>query len=136
MNFSNSNDSQFLVSFSHSSLTDVVFLLLIFFLLTSSFIISYGIQIDPPDATSSSETDPNQVVIIIDPKGFFYIKGRRVPKGAISQMLHRLVAEEKITTFIIRSDKVAPIGSAVYIMNIASLLNVSIFIATDPTADL
>ena len=64
MNF-DLEDKSTLVEFSHSSLTDIVMSLLIFFLLTSQFVVLTGVKVTLPGSKANSSTDAAQIVVVI-----------------------------------------------------------------------
>jgi len=64
-----STDKKPLTDFSLAGLADIVFLLLVFFLLTSSFIPQFGIQVNLPKTSTSAPTDAQYVTVIITSEG-------------------------------------------------------------------
>ena len=70
--------------FSQSSLTDIVLLLLIFFLLTSSFVSNFGIQVNIPKAETSSVTQQDYISVAITKDGQFYVDGNLTAQGELA----------------------------------------------------
>lgn len=90
------------------SLTDVVFLLLIFFLLSSSFIVQPGIKVDLP-RTQTSEPEPhNRVVVTVTERGEMFLGARRIaPERLEEELRHALDPVQDIPSLIIRADRVS-----------------------------
>src|SRR5690625_7155045 len=87
MDFSSDNKRKPLSMFSQSSLTDIIFLLLIFFLLTSSFVTDHGIMVNIPQAQSSVTMEQNQVSVSITPEGSFFVEGEQVPRAGLADAI-------------------------------------------------
>jgi biopolymer transport protein ExbD len=117
-------------SFSMSGMTDVIFLLLIFFMLTSSFITPSGLPVSLPSAKQSKIVmQKTSVTITSDLK--YYINDRRIVRSRIEQELQReLNGEEALVTLHI--DKDVPTEYLVEVAGIAASLNAKVSIATKP----
>ena len=117
-------------SFSMSSMTDIVFLLLIFFMLTSSFITPSGLPVSLPSAKKSKIVmQKASLTITKDLK--YYINDRRITRSRIEQELRReLNGEEAMVTLHI--DKEVPTEYLVEVAGIAASLNAKVSIATKP----
>lgn len=118
-------------SFSMSSMTDVVFLLLIFFMLTSSFITPSGLPVSLPSA-KKSKIVMQKVTVTITKDLKYYINDRRVSRSRIEQEMKReLNGEESMVTLHI--DKEVPTEYLVEVAGIAASLNAKVSIATKPS---
>ena len=117
-------------SFSMSSMTDIVFLLLIFFMLTSSFITPSGLPVSLPSAKKSKIVmQKASVTITKDLK--YYINDRRITRARVEQELKReLNGEEAMVTLHI--DKEVATEYLVEVAGIAASLNAKVSIATKP----
>ena len=117
-------------SFSMSGMTDVIFLLLIFFMLTSSFITPSGLPVNLPSAKQSQiALQKASVTITSDLR--YYINDRRISRSRIEQELQReLNGEEAMVTLHI--DKDVPTEYLVEVAGIAASLNAKVSIATKP----
>lgn len=117
-------------SFSMSGMTDVIFLLLIFFMLTSSFITPSGLPVSLPSA-KKSKIVMQKVTITISKDLKYYINERRVTRSRIEQEIKReLNGEEGMVTLHI--DKEVPTEYLVEVAGIAASLNAKVSIATKP----
>jgi|SRR5210317_1414472 biopolymer transport protein ExbD len=117
-------------SFSMSGMTDVIFLLLIFFMLTSSFITPSGLPVNLPSA-KKSKIVMQKVSVTISGDLKYYINNRRVARTRIEQELRReLNGDEGMVTLHI--DKEVPTEYLVEVAGIAASLNAKVSIATKP----
>ena len=117
-------------SFSMSGMTDVIFLLLIFFMLTSSFITPSGLPVNLPSA-KKSKIVMQKVSVTISGDLKYYINNRRVARTRIEQeLLRELNGEEGMVTLHI--DKEVPTEYLVEVAGIAASLNAKVSIATKP----
>lgn len=117
--------------FSQSSLTDIVLLLLIFFLLTSSFVTNFGIRVEVPKAESSVATEPQYISVAVTEKGEFYVDGDLTARGSLASTIRNSRNNNPQGTVVLRADKNATVDDAVYVMNISKALNLKIVIATE-----
>ena len=107
-----------LASFSFSSLTDIVLLLLIFFLLTSQFVVNNGVAIKLPETENAKETPPSRLVVAIDAAGKFYFKGKTVSLEKLSALFSEAKRNEK-TSLIIQADKETALEHVVRVIDVA-----------------
>jgi biopolymer transport protein ExbD len=120
-----------LYMFSQSSLTDIILLILIFFLLTSSFVSNFGIRVNVPQAESSVATNPAQISVAITPEGDFFVDGNQVARGSLSSEIRQAYQNKPGATLVIRADMEARVDDAVHAMNIGKTLNMNIVMATE-----
>ena len=115
--------------FSAAGLTDIVLLLLIFFLLTSSFIPQFGIRVNLPNADASAPADPNYVTVIITDDGRFFVEQEQVSREALLDAV--VTAKGEKTALLLRADESATINQMVAVGNIAKALNMNFSMATE-----
>ena len=117
-------------AFSMSSMTDIVFLLLIFFMLTSSFITPSGLPVSLP-TSKKSKIVMQKVSVTITHDLKYYVNSRRVSEAALERELAReLDGDESLVTLHI--DKTVPTEYLVKVAGIAATLNAKVSIATKP----
>tara|TARA_B100000963_G_scaffold148267_1_gene129041 strand:+ start:10608 stop:11009 length:402 start_codon:yes stop_codon:yes gene_type:complete len=116
--------------FNFSSITDIVFLLLIFFMIASSLAKSYDtIQVKLPNAKGKTE-NKNSIFLTIDRELKFFLNEEIVEKSQIEKkILENLTKENR--SIILKSDKTVPIQDVIYIMNIANKNSINIVLAVD-----
>lgn len=117
--------------FSQSSLTDIVLLLLIFFLLTSSFVTNFGIRVDVPRAESSASTDPQFISVAVTKEGEFYVDGDLTARGSLAAAIREARNNKPEASVVLRADKDAKVDDAVRVMNVSKALNLKIIMATE-----
>ena len=118
-------------SFSMSSMTDIIFLLLIFFMLTSTFITPSGLPVNLPSSKSSTIV-MQRVSVTITPDKRFYINDRRVTRDLIEMELARAL-QGKEGVVVLHVDKSVPVEYLVDVASIATSLKAKVSIATIPT---
>ena len=119
--------------FSFSSLTDIVFLLLIFFLLTSSFVIQPGIRVQLPRAEAAERESQRHVVITVARNGDIFLNDRQVTLESLGGFLQSAVGERRDQMVIIKADQQVSLQMAVQVMDVAKGIGVSkLLIATQP----
>ncbi|MFC1511996.1 ExbD/TolR family protein [Candidatus Latescibacterota bacterium] len=108
-----------ITSFNAISLTDIIFLLLIFFLLSSTFVLQPGIKVELPTTTTSDISSEKSIVISLTRDGAIYLNDELVNQIELGARLRRMVlnASEPIIAF--RSDRAATIESLIEVMDIA-----------------
>ncbi len=97
-------------------LIDVVFILLIFFMLTSNFIVESGIRIDLPKAVSSQTLGKSRVTITVSSDDLAYLNGKYISDKNLKKFL--LSQKDKVSSVFIKSDRRASLGRIVRIWDI------------------
>jgi len=123
-----------IVNFSTISLTDIVLLLLIFFLLTSSFIVQPGIKIKLPKAATGQQDDADKIFLTVTQQERIFLNQRQVSQSDLQTQLRRLLKDDPNKLVVIRADKDLSLESTIRIIDIAKLAGAEKFmIATDAT---
>ena len=116
-------------NFNMSSMTDVVFLLLIFFMIASTLAKNLNtIDVKLPQAKGKSENREN-ISVSIDSKNRFYIDGEFVSKKNIKDELITKLSKSNKRVIILRSDNRVPIKEIVYVMDIANKNSIKVVLA-------
>ena len=116
-------------NFNMSSMTDVVFLLLIFFMIASTLAKNLNtIDVKLPQAKGKSENREN-ISVSIDNKNRFYIDGEFVSKKNIKDKLITKLSKSNKRVIILRSDSKVPIEEIVYLMDIANKNSIKVVLA-------
>lgn len=103
-------------------LIDVVFLLLIFFMLTSSFIFQPGIRVNLPKAITSEVLHKELLIITITGDNKIYIRERAVNPEELYSRISVAAKEDK--PLLIQADKKAPLGRVIEVWDICRQLDV------------
>tara|TARA_B110000971_G_scaffold213809_1_gene245092 strand:+ start:862 stop:1254 length:393 start_codon:yes stop_codon:yes gene_type:complete len=106
-------------SFNMSSMTDIVFLLLIFFMLTSTLVTVSAIDILLPKASGKTENSKS-ISVTITSKSLFYIDKEKVSFLKLESEILRKVGAEKKKTIVIRGDKDVPYKNVMQVIDIAN----------------
>lgn len=113
-------------------LIDVLFLLLIFFMVSSTFREDLAIDITLPAAESAVNQDVTAKEIAVDRVGIFYFEGRTVSEQELRQALKSVLEDDPRATLILRADDRADFGRVLRVIDIARDLNVdNLIIPTD-----
>ncbi|SRR5690606_28070522 len=119
--------------FSMASLTDIIFLLLIFFMLTSTLVSPNALRLTLPSSTSKTVA-PQSYTISIRSNGSYHLNGVEMSLGNIEQELRvglNKGGNEK-PTIVIAADKTSQLDYTVRVMDLANRLGAQAIIATDP----
>ena len=99
-------------------LIDMVFLLLIFFLLTSSFIIDRGIKINLPKTVSSETVHDNRITVAIDSTGSVFVDQEPMLIESLLDKLKNAYTEKDTKTVYLKADKQNRVDILVHVMDI------------------
>ena len=114
-------------------LIDMVFLLLIFFLLTSSFLIQPGIKVKLPASESSETQASRDLILTVTKDNLIYLNAKKVSLKTLSRKLEFAFKKSKDKLLIIKADKEVLHGKVVEIMDIARGVGVEkLAIGTEP----
>ena len=119
-------------NFNMSSMTDIVFLLLIFFMLTSTLVSPNALKLLLPNSKSRT-LEKQTISISIDKNINFYIDENQVDINELETRLINILSSELEPAIILHSDKSVEIEHVVKVMDIAYRNNYKIVLATDPS---
>ncbi|OEY73566.1 ExbD/TolR family protein [Salegentibacter salarius] len=117
--------------FSMSSMTDIVFLLLIFFMLTSPVITPEALDLILPKAKGKT-TSVQNVSVSITKDLQFYVDDQRITQSSLESTLKTKLAGKEKPTIILRAEEGVPIEKAVNVMDIANRNSYKIVLAVKP----
>ena len=119
------------VVLSIAPLIDIVFLLLIFFMVTSHFDVASGVRIRLPKvAKGFFNQEKNKINLIIDQSGQAYLEGKKVDIATLQKRIEYLVNEKGMLFLILQADKDVKHGRVVQVMDLAKTAGIhSIVIA-------
>ena len=107
-------------------LIDIVFLLLIFFMLTSHFHVASGIPIRLPKvAQKAHEKERRNIILVIDRKGILYLKGKQITIEEFGPGLKSLIKQEGAYHLVLEADKAVKHGLVVRVMDLAKTAGIS-----------
>ncbi len=114
-------DSGYLSAFNFSSLTDIVMLLLIFFLLTSSFVTTRGLDVVLPEASQSSQPDNLKLDVSLDQKGDVFFNGEATTFEDLPDQVRANLGDEAAgdtAIVVIRADQTLPYNMVVKVLDV------------------
>jgi biopolymer transport protein ExbD len=106
-------------TFNMSSMTDIVFLLLIFFMLTSTLVTVSAIDVLLPKAGGKTENS-SSIAVSITSKSLFYIDKTMVSATNLESEILKKIGTDKQKTIIIRGDKEVPYRNIMKVIDIAN----------------
>lgn len=102
-----------------TSLIDIVFLLLIYFLLTTNFIVDEGITIKLPQAQAGAPQTQKEITVTVDREGRPFIMDREIPMDQLFTELKQLIGGESDRLVVIKADRAVVLNKAVKVMDLA-----------------
>lgn len=117
--------------FSMSSMTDIVFLLLVFFLLTSPSITPQALDLVLPNASGRSEK-AQQASVSINKDGAFFVNSSEVTEELLESTIISTMEGQEKPTIILRADGDIALNKAVKVMDIANRNKINIILAVKP----
>tara|TARA_R110002096_G_scaffold4493_16_gene20909 strand:- start:7056 stop:7469 length:414 start_codon:yes stop_codon:yes gene_type:complete len=113
-----------------SPLIDVVFILLIFFIVTTVFVEETGIEINKPRAASQQDLEKNSILIGISSSGTVHYGGREIGVAGVRSVVGRLIRDGEMP-IIIQADQQTPTETTVQVMDEAKLAGAhQVFVST------
>lgn len=103
--------------FSLASLTDIVMLLLIFFLLSSTYILQPGIKVHLPRSETAQVIEEKNVIVTITEDGTIYIGNERTSLGSLAANIRRQIIHGSAQTIVIKADRRVSLETAVRVID-------------------
>tara|TARA_R110002073_G_scaffold318874_1_gene493218 strand:- start:6621 stop:7016 length:396 start_codon:yes stop_codon:yes gene_type:complete len=117
--------------FNMSSMTDIVFLLLIFFMLASTLVTTSAIDILLPKASGKTQ-NKKSVSVSIKKDLTYYIDQKRVGESVLESQLLAALSGEESPTIVLRAEKSVPVDNVVKVMDIANRNKFKVILAVKP----
>lgn len=128
--------------FSMASMSDLVFLLLIFFMLTSTLIAPNAVKLLLPSSDSKTMAKPATVTVYIDEQFVYFVDGKPVPAGILGQELATALQGQQEASVVLRADKTVDIQYVVTVIDAVNSVNRStyakhkVILATQPKSSI
>jgi len=100
-----------------SPLIDLVFLLLIFFMVTTSFVRETGIDVRRPSASTATLTENGNILVAVSDTGTIHFDGRKIDLRSLRSHITRALAENPEGSVVIVADKVSYTGIVIRVMD-------------------
>ncbi|MCL6294077.1 MULTISPECIES: ExbD/TolR family protein [Flavobacteriaceae] len=117
--------------FNMSSMTDIVFLLLIFFMIASTLVTTNAIDIILPKASGKTE-NKRSVAVSIKKDLTYYIDQKRVGVSVLENELLAALSSQEKPTIVLRAEKSVPVENVVKVMDIANRNKFKVILAVKP----
>jgi biopolymer transport protein ExbD len=111
---------------------DVVFIMLIFFIVTASFVKESGLDVTKPEAATAEKQEKANILVAIGPTNEIWMNRRRVDVRQLRPNIQRLHAENPQGTVIIQADKEANVETLTKVMDAANQVGVPVSLAAEP----
>ncbi len=102
-----------------TSLIDIVFMLLIYFLLTTNFMVDEGIKIKLPQAKAAAPQTRQEITVYVDREGRTYLADKLVPPEMLFRKLQEMIGGQKDRLVVVKADRAVILNKAVKVMDIA-----------------
>ncbi|OEK07886.1 biopolymer transporter ExbD [Flavivirga aquatica] len=117
--------------FNMSSMTDIVFLLLIFFMIASTLVSTNAIDIVLPKASGKTE-NKKSVAVSIKKNLTYYVDQKRVGESVLENELLAALSSQDKPTIVLRAEKSVPVENVVKVMDIANRNKFKVILAVKP----
>jgi biopolymer transport protein ExbD len=107
-----------------SPLIDCVFILLIFFIVTTTFVEETGVDVDKPQAASAVSLEKNSILIAVTTAGAVVYGGQEIGIAGVQPLVKRLIQKEDLPV-IVQADSEVPAGLFVRVIDEAKLAGAS-----------
>ena len=102
-----------------TSLIDIVFLLLVYFLLTTNFMVEEGIDVKLPQAQASKQQTQVEVTVYVDKHGSVFLENQEVSLNELFNRLRSIFAKSDTNLVMIKADRRVILNKAVAVMDVA-----------------
>jgi biopolymer transport protein ExbD len=123
--------SKIQAEFNMSSMTDIIFLLLIFFMITSTLVSPNALKLLLPNSSSKTRAKSN-IIVSIDENKQYYFGKEPVSIEMLRSKIEQKANAEQDPTVVLNVDKTVPVDNVVQVMNIGNDLKIKMILATSP----
>ena len=106
-----------------SPMIDMVFILLIFFIVTTVFVQEPGVEVQREFALSAQDLEKNSILIAVTPDGDVVYGGSNIGVVGVRGIVKRLTADNETMPVILQVDRAAPAGTVIRVIDEAKLAN-------------
>lgn len=125
-----------MAAFSMASMTDVIFLLLVFFMVTSTYVFPTAIEVNLPEGVEQTPEKPSTRVFI-DAEGAYFVsvadaEPAAVPKDSLAGVLTSLQGLDSVAGIAVYADEEVQYGKVVEVLNMGAANSLKMVLATRP----
>lgn len=122
------------VQFPLASLIDIVFLLLVYFLLTTNFMVDEGIDVKLPQAQAARPQTEQEITVYVDSQGRPFLENKEVSLDMLFKRLREIIGTSTDRLVVIRADRSVILNKAVQVMDVAKAAGAGrLVLATEKT---
>ena len=100
-------------------LIDIVFMLLIYFMLTTNFMVDEGIKIKLPQAKAAAPQTQQEITVYVDREGCTYLENKLIPQDQLFKRLKEMIAGQQDRLVVVKADRSVILNKAVKVMDLA-----------------
>ena len=112
------------IELNMSPLIDMIFILLIFFLVTTTFVKESGVEVNRPIAASTEKKEETNIVIGVTKEGMVWIEGQPIDIRSVRSRMERFKHENPEGNVVITADKDSLFGVAIEVLDQVRLANI------------
>jgi biopolymer transport protein ExbD len=101
-----------------TSLIDIVFMLLIYFLLTTNFMVDEGIKIKLPQAKAAAPQTQQEITVYVDKDGRAFLFNKQMSEEMLFKKIKEMIGEQKDRLVVVKADRTVILNKAVKIMDL------------------
>lgn len=133
----NKNNDEVSADINMTPLIDIMLVLLIIFMVTSSISLESGLDIDLPETKSkTTQQDSDAVLVSLDEKGEVSVQGKKVVFEKVEESIKLALGDSKSSMVVLEGDRTSNLGRAIQIMDLAKAAGAKKFaIAAEQTRD-
>ncbi len=114
-----------------SALSDILFFLMLFFLMVSTLASPEAIKVLLPKASTAKEIPKHTIYVSIDTELHYYVNKQQVVVASLKNLLEQEIKKHQNATLVIRVDKSVPVQEFIFVVDIANKLKLPVVVATD-----
>ncbi len=137
INFKDNKSDEVSADINMTPLIDIMLVLLIIFMVTSSISLESGLDIDLPETKSkTTQQDSDAVLVSLDEKGEVSVQGKKVVFEQVEETIKTALGDSKSSMVVLEGDRTSNLGRAIQIMDLAKAAGAKKFaIAAEQTRD-
>lgn len=101
------------------SLIDIVFMLLIYFLLTTNFIVDEGIKVKLPQAKAAAPQTQQEITVYVDKDGRVFLSNQQISQDLLFKKLKEMIGGQKDRLVVVKADRSVLLNNVVRVMDVA-----------------
>lgn len=125
--FEDDDSGRMITDINVTPLVDITLVLLIIFMVTTTYIVNPSIKVDLPKAASGSDQSRTTLALTLDKQGVLYLNGERTDDAAVTRYIATELPKNPDLQAIVAADKIVPHGSVVHLIDLVKRAGVRKF---------